>query len=203
MRDKLEIMNEHEVTTITENDLQKIRERAYRQRAAFRRMHGGAAPRPKELSSRQNYSYQPGYSDKVSVSVPEKREAGSSLAIISLILGIVSILFFWAMIFVIPVALIGILTAVKVIRSKKDKGIGTAALCTSVIGLVLALIMTVFVVTNSDRILKALDEIENSITAEYGDDFDDTLGNPFRGPKNMSLPDGLTLSDGITEIKRA
>lgn len=188
-------MNENELNTITENDLQKIRERAYRQRAAFRRMHGGAAPHPKEVNSRQNYSYQPGYSDKVSVSVPEKREAGSSLAIISLILGIVSILFFWAMIFVIPLALIGILTAVKVIRSKKDKGIGTAALCTSVIGLVLALIMTVFVVTNSDRILKALDEIEDSITAEYGDDFNDTPGNPFRGPKNMSFPGEAALSD--------
>ena len=197
-------MNENELTTTSEQDIEKIRERAFRQREAFRRMHGVSAPRSKDTNSHMNYSYQPGYSDKVSVSVPERREAGSSLAIISLILGIVSILFFWTMIFVIPVALIGIVAAINVIRKKKDRGIGTAALCTSVIGLILAMIMTVFIMTNSDRVLKALDEIENSITSEYGEDaFDDTFGKPFRGPKNMSLPDGLTLSDGITDIKRA
>ena len=176
-------MNENEVTPTTEYDLQSIRERAYRQREAFRRMHGVSAPRSKD-------------SDKVSVSVPERREAGSSLAIISLILGIVSILFFWMMIFIIPVAIIGVFTAVKVIRGKKDKGLGTAALCTSVIGLILAMIMTVFIMTNSDRVLKALDEIENSITSEYGEDaFDDTFGKPFRGPKNMSFPEGIAFSD--------
>ncbi len=188
-------MNENEVNPTTEYDLQKIRERAFRQREAFRRMHGAKAPHQKTGKSDHNYSYQPGYSDKVSVSVPERREAGSSLAIISLILGIVSILFFWAMIFIIPFALIGMFTAIKVIRRKKDKGIGIAALCTSVIGLVLALIMTVFVVMNSDRILKALDEIENSITAEYGDDFD-IFENPARGPKNMFFSDEITFSDG-------
>lgn len=189
-------MNENEVTPTTEYDLQSIRERAYRQRKAFRRMHGVNARRSKDTSSYMNYSYQPGYSEKVSVSVPERREAGSSLAIISLILGIVSILFFWMMIFIIPVAIIGIFTAVKVIRGKKDKGLGTAALCTSVIGLILAMIMTVFVMTNGDRFLKALDEIENSITSEYGEDaFDDTFGKPFRGPKNMSFPEGIVFSD--------
>lgn len=191
-------MNENEVTQATEYDIQKIRQRAYRQREAFRRTHGVPASHPEEPRPDTNnfyepgYSYQPGYSDKVSVSVPERREAGSSLAIISLILGIVSILFFWAMIFIIPVALIGIFTAIKVIRRKKDKGLGTAALCTSVIGLALALIMTVFVVTNSDRILKALDEIENAITYEYGDDaFDDIFEKPSGGPKDMFFPESI------------
>ena len=191
-------MNENEVTPTTEYDIQRIRERAYRQREAFRRTHGVPAPSPEETRSNPDYSYQPGYSyqsgytDRVSVSVPEKREAGSSLAILSLILGIVSILFFWAMIFIIPVALIGIFTAIKVMRGKKNKGLGTAALCTSIIGLALALIMTVFVVTNSDRILKALDEIENAITSEYNDDtFDDIFGKPSGGPKDMFFSDGV------------
>ena len=178
-------MIENEVTETTEYDIQKIRERAYMQREAFRRTHGVSSPASKSMKRHPDYSYQPGYSDKVSVSVPERREAGSSMAVISLILGIVSILFFWTMILAIPIALIGIIASITVIRRKKDKGIGTAALCTSVIGLILALIMTVFVVTNSDQILKALDEIEDSITSEYGDDIFDEPFGPFRGPKNM------------------
>ena len=191
-------MNENEVTPTTEYDLQKIRDRASRQREAFRRMHGVAAPQPEVSRAHPSYSYQPGYSDRVSVSVPESREAGSSLAVISLILGIISILFFWGMIFIIPIALIGIFTAIKVIRRKKDKGLGTAALITSVIGLILAVIMTVFVVTNSDRIIKALDELEDAITSEYGEDFDDTFGNRFRGPKDMFFFDGITFSDDVS-----
>ena len=186
-------MNENELTTTSEQDIEKIRERAFRQREAFRRMHGGTSEAiPREPKRAHDYIYQPGYSERVSVNVPEHREAGSSLAIIALILGIVSIPFFWTMIFVIPVAVIGIVAAINVIRKKKDRGIGTAALCTSVIGLVLALIMTVFVVTNSDRILKALDEIQDTITAEYGEDpFDDTF-SPFKGPKDMFFTESIS-----------
>ena len=193
-------MNENEISTTTEYDVEKIKERAYRQREAFRRTHGLSSQLPEEPKSTHDYSYQPGYSERVSVSVPEHRESGSSLAILSLILGIISILFFWTMIIVIPVALIGIFIAIKVIRGKKDRGLGTAALCTSVIGLGLALIMTIFVVANSDRILKALDEIEDTITAEYGDEpFDDTF-NPFRGPKDMFFTEGITFSEAGIKI---
>ena len=193
-------MNENEISTTTEYDVEKIKERAYRQREAFRRTHGLSSQLPEEPKRTHDYSYQPGYSERVSVSVPEHRESGSSLAILSLILGIISILFFWTMIIVIPVALIGIFIAIKVIRGKKDRGLGTAALCTSVIGLGLALIMTIFVVANSDRILKALDEIEDTITAEYGDEpFDDTF-NPFRGPKDMFFTEGITFSEAGIKI---
>ena len=83
-------MNENELTTTSEQDIEKIRERAFRQREAFRRMHGGTSETiPREPKRAHDYIYQPGYSERVSVNVPEHREAGSSLAIIALILGVI------------------------------------------------------------------------------------------------------------------
>ena len=69
-------MNENELTTTSEQDIEKIRERAFRQREAFRRMHGGTSEAiPREPKRAHDYIYQPGYSERVSVNVPEHSEA--------------------------------------------------------------------------------------------------------------------------------
>lgn len=177
-------MNDREYSTTTEYELQKIRERAARQREAFRRAHGENSPEPERPKKRFDYSYQPCYADPAAKTVPEKREAGSSLAVIALILGIVSITFFWMMIFVMPVALIGIIVSVNVIRKGKDRGLGIAGLTTSCIGMLFALGLTIFVMNNSEAILDSLDKIEDQIIEEYGEDFYEP---PIKGPKGMTF----------------
>lgn len=188
-------MDDREYSSTTEYEIQKIRERAARQREAFKRMHGGTIQQTERQESFIDYSYQPGYADPAARSVPEKREAGSSLAVIALILGIVSITFFWMMIFVIPIALAGIIVSVNVFRKGKDKGLGLAGLITSCIGMLFALGLTVFVMTNSEAILDSLSKIEDQIIEEYGEDF---YKPSARGPKDMTFSDDLENSLTVT-----
>lgn len=170
------------------------------QREAFKRTHGGDLTKnvsPKPARSKYGYSYQPGYDDPSQKAIPEPREKGGSMAVISLILGVISIIFFFTMPLAMLVALAGIIMAVHVLKNGTDKGLGTAALIASIIGMILALILTGAVIINSDRILRAYDEINDIFSEEFSGNQD---LDHFQGMNGWA--EGITFDENsLTDTK--
>jgi hypothetical protein len=86
----------------------------------------------------QSQSYQNPY-NPYEMPLVQPNQGGGGLAITSMVLGIISIVFCWFFYLSLPVAIVGLILSIVARRSPVRRGIATAGLVCSIIGLVFSL----------------------------------------------------------------
>ncbi len=91
----------------------------------------------------QNQGYQNPYNPNLYAVPSVQPTQGGGIAVAGLVLGIVSIVFFWIPVFDVLLSIVGLVLSLLGRRSLSRRGMALAGLICSIIGLVLALIITI------------------------------------------------------------
>lgn len=129
------------------------------------------SPRDQSYAAAQSSFLLNGQGFNYPASEQKAPQGGRGLAIASLVLGIVSSVFFCAYVISIPAALTGlVLGIISLAKHREGKGMAIAGLILSAIGLLCAVMLVVYVVTilQSEEVQELMQEILNN--AEYGAD---------------------------------